>query len=44
MVKAIIELKNQYKEELKRVDKGKFKRFYSINNLRKEIENLKPEK
>jgi len=34
------ELRPEYKKELLRVDKGKFKRFTSIDDLRKEIENV----
>lgn len=34
------ELRPEYKEELLKVDKGKFKRFASIDDLRKEIENV----
>ena len=34
------ELRPEYKEELLRVDKGKFKKFASIYDLRKEIENV----
>ena len=34
------ELQPEYKEELLRVDKGRFKRFTSIDDLRKEIENV----
>ncbi|MBN1376889.1 DUF2683 family protein [Candidatus Woesearchaeota archaeon] len=34
------ELRPEYKEELLKIDKGKFKRFNSINDLRKEIENV----
>ena len=34
------ELRPEYKEELLRIDKGKFKRFASIDDLRKEIENV----
>jgi hypothetical protein len=33
-------LRPEYKEELLKIDKGKFKRFTSIDNLRKEIENV----
>ena len=34
------ELRPEYKEELLKIDKGKFKRFTSIDDLRKEIENV----
>lgn len=34
------ELRPEYKEELFRIDKGKFKRFAGIDDLRKEIENV----
>ena len=34
------ELRPEYKEELLKVDKGKFKKFASIDDLRKEIENV----
>ena len=34
------ELRPEYREELLKIDKGKFKRFTSINDLRKEIENV----
>ena len=34
------ELRPEYKEELLRIDKGKFKRFASIDDLRKVIENV----
>ena len=34
------ELRPEYKEELLRIDQGKFKRFASIDDLRKEIENV----
>ncbi|MCK4521648.1 MAG: DUF2683 family protein [Nanoarchaeota archaeon] len=34
------ELRPEYKEELLKTDKGKFKRFTSIDDLRKEIENV----
>ena len=34
------ELRPEYKTELLKIDKGKFKRFRSINDLRKEIENV----
>lgn len=34
------ELRPEYKEELLKVDKGKFKKFTSIDDLRKEIENV----
>ena len=34
------ELRPEYKKELLRVDKGKFKKFTSIEDLRKEIENI----
>jgi len=34
------ELRPEYKEELLKIDKGKFKRFASIDALRKEIENV----
>ncbi|MFO8015488.1 MAG: DUF2683 family protein [Candidatus Woesearchaeota archaeon] len=34
------ELRPEYKEELLKVDKGKIKRFASIDDLRKEIENV----
>jgi len=34
------QLRPEYKEELLRIDKGKFKKFTSIHDLRKEIENV----
>ncbi len=34
------ELRPEYKEELLKIDKGKFKRFSSVEALRKEIENV----
>jgi len=34
------ELRPEYREELLKTDKGKFKRFSSIEDLRKEIENV----
>jgi len=34
------ELRPEYKEELLKIDKGKFRRFVSIDDLRKEIENV----
>jgi len=34
------ELRPEYKEELLKIDKGRFKRFSSIEDLRKEIENV----
>tara|TARA_Y100000310_G_scaffold326243_1_gene390871 strand:- start:189 stop:431 length:243 start_codon:yes stop_codon:yes gene_type:complete len=34
------ELRPEYKEELSNVDKGKFKEFSNIEDLRKEIENV----
>lgn len=34
------ELQPEYKGELLKVDKGKFKKFSSIDDLRKEIENV----
>lgn len=34
------ELRPEYKEELLKVDKGKFKKFKSIDDLRREIENV----
>ena len=34
------QLRPEYKEKLLKIDKGKFKRFTSINDLRKEIENV----
>ena len=34
------ELRPEYKKELLKVNKGKFKRFSSIEDLRKEIENV----
>ena len=33
-------LRPEYKEELLKIDRGKFKRFSSIRDLRKEIENV----
>lgn len=33
-------LRPEYREELLNIDRGKFKRFSSINSLRKEIENV----
>ena len=33
-------LRPEYKEELLKIDKGKFKRFSSIEDLRREIENV----
>ena len=33
-------LRPEYKEELLKVDRGKFKRFSGIEDLRKEIENV----
>lgn len=33
-------LKPEYQEELKKIAKGKFKAFSSIDELRKEIENV----
>lgn len=33
-------LRPEYKEELKKIEKGKFKAFTSIDELRKEIENV----
>jgi len=33
------ELRPEYKEELLRIDKGKFKKFSNIEALRREIEN-----
>ncbi len=33
------ELRPEYKEELLKIDSGKFKRFSNIEELRKEIEN-----
>jgi len=34
------ELRPEYKEKLLKIDKGKFKRFSSIEDLRREIENV----
>ena len=34
------QLRPEYREELLKIDKGKFKRFTSIDDLRKEIENV----
>ena len=34
------ELRPEYKQELLKIDKGRFKRFSSIEDLRKEIENV----
>ena len=34
------ELRPEYRDELLRVDKGKHKRFSSIDDLRREIENV----
>ncbi len=33
-------LRPEYKEELLKIDRGKFKRFSSIEDLRREIENV----
>lgn len=33
-------LRPQYKEELLAIDKGKFKKFASVDELRREIENV----
>jgi hypothetical protein len=33
-------LRPEYKKKLLRIDKGKFKRFSSVEDLRKEIENV----
>ncbi|MFH1636847.1 MAG: antitoxin [Candidatus Woesearchaeota archaeon] len=35
------QLKPEYKEELSKITKGKFKRFSSIDDLRREIENVR---
>lgn len=34
------QLRPEYREELKKIAKGKFKEFSSIDKLRKEIENV----
>ena len=34
------QLRPEYKEKLLKIDKGKFKRFSSIKDLRKETENV----
>ncbi len=34
------ELRPEYKEKLLNIDKGKFKKFSSLKELRKEIENV----
>jgi len=34
------ELRPEYKKALLKIDKGKFKKFTSIDDLRKEIENV----
>lgn len=34
------QLRPEYKEELLKIDKGNFKKFSSIEELRKEIENV----
>ena len=34
------QLRPEYKKELLKVDKGKFKRFSNVDDLRKEIENV----
>ena len=34
------QLRPEYKKELLKIDKGKFKRFSSVEELRKEIENV----
>ena len=34
------QLRPEYREELLKIDKGKFKKFTSIDDLRKEIENV----
>jgi len=34
------ELKPEYKKELLKIDQGKFKKFTSIQDLRREIENV----
>ncbi|MFH1917024.1 MAG: DUF2683 family protein [Nanoarchaeota archaeon] len=34
------ELQPEYKKELLRIDKGRFKKFVSIDDLRREIENV----
>ena len=34
------ELRPEYKEELVKIDRGKFKKFASIGDLRREIENV----
>lgn len=34
------ELRPEYREELKKIDKGKFHKFSSVEELRKEIENV----
>ncbi len=38
------ELRPEYKEEIRKIDRGKFKAFNTIDDLRKEIENAKPSK
>lgn len=34
------QLRPEYKEELQKIDKGKFKAFSNVEELRKEIENV----
>lgn len=34
------ELRPEYKEELLKIDKGRFKQFSNVEELRKEIENV----
>jgi len=34
------QLRPEYREELLKIDKGKFKKFTSIDDLRKEIKNV----
>ena len=34
------ELQPEYKKELLRIDKGRFKKFASVDDLRREIENV----
>lgn len=34
------ELRPEYKEELMKIDRGKFKKFSSVKELRQEIENV----
>lgn len=34
------ELRPEYREELMKIDKGKFRKFYSIEELRRVLENV----